>query len=311
VDIITRWKNNMKLLVTGGTGLVGSAIKDVDFRLNSADADLRRVDQCNNIFNEKKPTHVIHCAARVGGLGGNMNAKGEFYYDNIMMNTNVIEACRKYNVEKLICFLSTCVFPDDATYPLTEEMIHLGEPHSSNFGYAYAKRMADVQIRAYSEQYGLKYLSVIPCGVYGINDNFNIKNGHVIPSLIHKCHIAKHTNTDFEVWGSGRPLREFLYSKDIGKICNYLIENHSGTDPIILTSGLEYSIRDIVSLIVNAMEFKGNVKWLDDKPDGQYRKPASNKRLLSIMPDFEFTPIEVGIKETVDWFNKNYGEARL
>ena len=104
----------MRLLVTGGTGLVGSAINDVQFRLNSADADLRNMDQCNNIFKEKMPTHVVHCAARVGGLGGNMNAKGEFYYDNIMINTNVIESCRKYGVKKLICFLSTCVFPDDA-----------------------------------------------------------------------------------------------------------------------------------------------------------------------------------------------------
>jgi len=300
----------MKLLVTGGTGLVGSSISNVDVRLGSKDADLKSWSQTDKLFNKHKPTSVIHCAARVGGLGGNMSAKGEFYYDNIMMNTNVIEACRKYNVEKLICFLSTCVFPDNATYPLTEEMIHEGEPHSSNFGYAYAKRMADVQIRAYKEQYGLNYLSVIPCGVYGTNDNFDLNTGHVIPSLIHKCYIAKHTNTDFEVWGSGRPLREFLYSKDIGKICNYLIENHNGTDPIILTSGLEYSIKDIVSLIVNAMEFKGNVKWLDDKPDGQYRKPASNKRLLSIIPDLEFTPIEVGIKETVEWFTENYERAR-
>lgn len=300
----------MKLLVTGGTGLVGSSISNVDVRLGSKDADLKSWSQTDKLFNKHRPTNVIHCAARVGGLGGNMSAKGEFYYDNIMINTNVIEACRKYDVKKLICFLSTCVFPDDATYPLTEEMIHSGEPHSSNFGYAYAKRMADVQIRAYKEQYGLNYLSVIPCGVYGLNDNFNIKSGHVIPSLIHKCYIAKHTNTDLEVWGSGKPLREFLYSKDIGKICNYLIENHSGTDPIILTSGLEYSIRDIVSLIVNAMEFKGSVKWLDDKPDGQYRKPASNERLLSIIPNLELTPIEVGIKETVEWFTENYERAR-
>ena len=300
----------MKLLVTGGTGLIGSAIENVDIRLGSKDADLKSWEQTNKIFKSSKPTHVIHCAARVGGLGGNISAKGEYYYDNIMMNTNVIEACRVHGVKNLICFLSTCVFPDDAEYPLTEDMMHLGEPHNSNFGYAYAKRMADVQIRAYKEQYGLNYLSVIPCGAYGPNDNFNLKSGHVIPSLIHKCHIAKETNTEFEVWGTGRPLREFLYSKDIGKMCSYLIENHNDTDPIILTSGIEYSIKEIVGLIVDTMEFKGAVKWLADKPDGQFRKPASNKRLKSILPNFEFTPIEVGISETVDWFNKNYPKAR-
>ena len=131
-----------------------------------------------------------------------------------MINTNVIEAARICGVKKLIAFLSTCVFPDDIEYPLTESKIHSGEPHSSNYPYAYAKRMVDIQIRAYREQYGLNYVSVIPTNVYGPNDNFNIDNGHVLPALIHKCYLAKNNNTDFSVWGSGKPLREFIYSED-------------------------------------------------------------------------------------------------
>ena len=299
----------MKLLVTGGTGLVGSAIS-ADIKISSKDVNLKDLHETNAAFKVLNPTHVIHCAGKVGGLGGNLNAKGEYYYDNIMINTNVIEACRICGVEKLICFLSTCVFPDKTTYPLTENMIHLGEPHNSNFGYAYAKRMADIQIRAYKEQYGLNYISVIPTNIYGPNDNFNIKNRHVLPSLIHKCYLAKKNNTDFEVWGSGTPLREFIYSKDVAKICKLLLERYNGEEPIILSSSIEYSIKQIVEIIVKLMDFKGNIKWLSNKPDGQYRKPADNSKLLSIIPDFKFTPIEVGLKETINWFITNYEQIR-
>ena len=299
----------MKLLVTGGTGLVGSAIS-ADIKISSKDVNLKDLHETNAAFKVLNPTHVIHCAGKVGGLGGNLNAKGEYYYDNIMINTNVIEACRICGVEKLICFLSTCVFPDKTTYPLTENMIHLGEPHNSNFGYVYAKRMADIQIRAYKEQYGLNYISVIPTNIYGPNDNFNIKNGHVLPSLIHKCYLAKKNNTDFEVWGSGTPLREFIYSKDVAKICKLLLERYNGEEPIILSSSIEYSIKQIVEIIVKLMDFKGNIKWLSNKPDGQYRKPADNSKLLSIIPDFKFTPIEVGLKETINWFITNYEQIR-
>ena len=299
----------MKLLVTGGTGLVGSAIS-ADIKISSKDVNLKDLHETNAAFKVLNPTHVIHCAGKVGGLGGNLNAKGEYYYDNIMINTNVIEACRICGVEKLICFLSTCVFPDKTTYPLTENMIHLGEPHNSNFGYAYAKRMADIQIRAYKEQYGLNYISVIPTNIYGPNDNFNIENGHVLPSLIHKCYLAKKNNTDFEVWGSGTPLREFIYSKDVAKICKLLLERYNGEEPIILSSSIEYSIKQIVEIIVKLMDFKGNIKWLSNKPDGQYRKPADNSKLLSIIPDFKFTPIEVGLKETINWFITNYEQIR-
>ena len=299
----------MKLLVTGGTGLVGSAIK-ADFKISSREVNLKNPYETNAIFKALKPTHVIHCAGRVGGLGGNLNAKGGYYYDNIMINTNVIEACRISGVKKLICFLSTCVFPDRAEYPLTEEKIHLGEPHDSNFGYAYAKRMADVQIRTYREQYGLNYTSVIPTNIYGPNDNFDMENGHVLPSLIHKCYLAKKNNTDFKVWGSGKPLREFLYSRDVAKICKLLLKRYDGIEPIILTSSKEYSIKQIVDLIVKLMDFRGNIKFMPDKPDGQYRKPADNSKLLSIIPEFEFTPLEEGLKETINWFINNYKNIR-
>ena len=208
------------------------------------------------------------------------------------------------------CFLSTCVFPDDVEYPLTEKKIHLGEPHTSNYPYAYAKRMADIQIRAYREQYGLNYVSVIPTNIYGPNDNFNLASGHVIPSLIHKCYLAKKNDTSFSVWGSGKPLREFIYSKDVGKLTTWVLENYNEEEPIILSTSEEVSIKDVVCLIVKHMDFTGDVVWQDDKPDGQFRKPSDNSKLLSYLPDFKFTSLDNGLKETIDWFVKNYESCR-
>ena len=298
-----------KVLITGGTGLVGSSISQ-GIKLSSKDGDLRDLDKTLEIFDKHKPNKVIHCAGRVGGLGGNMNYKGEFFYDNIMMNTNVIEAARRTGVERLVCFLSTCVFPDDVEYPLTEEKVHLGEPHFSNYPYAYAKRMADIQIRAYREQYGIEYVSVIPTNIYGPHDNFNIETGHVLPSLIHKCYLAQQNNTDFVIWGTGKPLREFIFSKDIAKLTEWVLDNYTDEQPIIFSTSDAVTIKDVVDLIVEFMNFKGNVVWDRDKPDGQYRKPSSTAKLESLIPDYEFTSVEDGLKETVEWFHSNYESLR-
>ena len=298
----------MKRLVTGGTGLVGSAIiADVKVGRNY---DLTNPLICDSMFNEHKPTHVIHCAAKVGGLGGNMNYKGEYFHDNIMINTNVIESARKAGVTNLVSFLSTCVFPDDIEYPLTEKKIHLGEPHFSNYPYAYAKRMADIQIRAYREQYGVKYTSVIPCNIYGPNDNFSLEHGHVIPMLMHKLYLAQQRNEDFVVWGSGKPLREFIFSKDVAQLAEWALDNYDESEPIIFSTSNEISIMDLVDLLVKEFEFTGRVRFDTSKPDGQFRKPSDNSKLKSYLPDFEFTSIEEGIRETVYWFKENYDRAR-
>ena len=226
------------------------------------------------------------------------------------MNINVLEAARRIEVKKLVSFLSTCVFPDDVEYPLTEKKIHLGEPHSSNYPYAYAKRMLDIQSRAYREQYGVNYVSVIPTNIYGPRDNFDLKNGHVMPMLIHKCYLAKLNKTDLNVWGTGKALREFIYSEDIGKLTEWTLNNYEEIEPIILSPSEEITIGYMVDLIVENMNFKGNVVFDKDKPEGQFRKPSDNSKLKSYLPDFKFTSIEVGIKNTVEWFIENYEKAR-
>ena len=294
----------MKKIITGGTGLVGSAFKD-GTKLSSKHYNLISEVQTRKMFMDHKPDVVVHTAATVGGVGANMNYPADFFYNNIMMNTNVINEAYIFGVKKLVCFLSTCVFPDNVEYPLDETKIHKGEPHVSNAPYAYAKRMADVQIQAYNKQYGTKYFCVIPTNIYGPNDNFDLENGHVIPMLIHKCYLAKKNNTAFEVWGSGKPLREFVFSEDVANIIDLLLEKYDGTDPVIISNPKEYSIKEVVDLIVQYMEFKGEVKWLTDKPDGQFRKPSSNQRLIDIIGNYNFIPLEIGLKETIDWFNEN------
>lgn len=299
-------------IITGSRGLVGSQFNGVG--LHTGNSDLTKPENVDWHFNRISENggidSVIHTAAKVGGVGGNMRYKGEFFYDNIMMNTNIIESCRKYGVDNLVVFLSTCVFPDKVEYPLTEKKIHLGPPHSSNDAYAYAKRMADIQIRAYREQYGLNYKSVIPTNIYGINDNFDIENGHVIPSLIHKCYLARENKTPLTVWGSGKPLREFIYNKDVAKLTEWVLENYNEDEPIILSTSDEVSIKDVVDIIVELLNFKGKVILDSDKPEGQFRKPSDNSKIKHYLPNFEFTPLYDGLKETIEWFESNYSNIR-
>jgi len=300
-----------KILVTGGNGLVGSEfIGDKYFKPTSKDVDVRITSEVNTLVGLNNFDSIIHCAGKVGGVGGNMKYKGEFFYDNIMMNTNIIESARLFGVKKLVAFLSTCVFPDNVEYPLTENKIHLGPPHFSNDAYAYAKRMADVQIRAYKEQYGLNYKSVIPTNIYGPNDNYDIVNGHVIPSLIHKCYLARENKTDFTIWGSGKPLREFIFSRDVAKLTEWVLDNYEESEPIILSTSNEISIKEIVDVIVELMNYKGNVVWDNEKPEGQYRKPSDNSKIKKYLPDFKFTPLYEGLKETIEYFENNYNFIR-
>ena len=302
------------ILITGGTGLAGYQLKKMIPAAICIDSstDLRDTVAVNLLFEKLKPTKVIHCAAKVGGLGGNMNYKGEFFYDNIMINTNVIEACRKYNVEKLVCFLSTCVFPNDVEYPLTEEKIHLGEPHSSNYPYAYAKRMVDVMSRAYRQQYGCNFITVIPNNLYGENDNFDLENGHFIPAIIRKVWEAKLYNKPYvECWGDGTPLREFTYSEDIAKILVFLLENYDEPEPINIGNTDEYSIKQIVETVCSILKYDGEIRWNTQMPSGQYRKPSSNQKLLDLGWDKKkYTSLEKGLTKTCKWVMLKYPDIR-
>ena len=292
--------------------MVGSQLyKGVDvMRPTSEDLDLIEFYNIKNYFFDNGiPDVIIHTAAKVGGIKSNTNYPADFFTNNILMNTNVLKAAYESNVKKVVSFLSTCIFPDSIEYPLTEEKIHLGPPHESNYAYAYAKRMLEVQSRAYRQQYDLNAICIIPTNIYGPKDNFNLEDSHVIPGLIHKCYLAKQNSTDFKVWGSGNALREFIHSKDIANLTEWAVENYNEEESIIFTTGKEVKISYIVELIVKAMDFKGNVIFTGDL-EGQYRKPSDNSKLMNYLPDYKFITIEDGIKDTVNWFIKNYPNVR-
>ena len=255
---------------------------------------------------------MIHLAALVGGLFANMSANCDFFRSNMKMNDNILSCSQKHRVEKVVSCLSTCIFPDKTSYPIDESMVHAGPPHSSNFGYSYAKRMIDVQNRAYHEQYGCRFTSIIPCNVFGPHDNFNIEQGHVIPGLINKAYQAKKNGTAFEIWGTGAPLRQFIYSLDLARLTVWVMREYEEIDPIILATDEadEVSIKDVAMMVLEACDFKGEVKFLTDKADGQFKKTASNAKLRKYLPEYQFVPTREAIRETVQWFTDNYETAR-
>lgn len=309
----------MIILVTGSNGLVGKNFKNLiesNFNglkdkinwifISSKDADLTIYDQVDNIFNKYNPTHVINLAAYVGGLYKNMRENVEFFENNMLININVMKCCHKYNIKKLISVLSTCIFPDIIDYPITEDKIHKGPPHFSNIGYSYSKRMIDILSNCYNNQYNTNFISIIPGNLYGPYDNFNINDGHVIPSLVHKCHTAKLNNLDLIINGTGKALRQFTYVEDLIKLIIWTVYNYNDNEPIILSSNEQLSISDVVDKIVKYNNFNGNIIYDTTKSDGQYKKTISNYKLLNLYPDFKFTSFDDGIKKTIDWFNINY-----
>jgi GDP-L-fucose synthase len=226
--------------------------------------------------------------------------------DNLLINTNVLKAAHNAGINTLVGCLSTCVFPNEINYPINENMLHDGPPHESNEGYAYAKRMMDLHCRIYREQFGRNYFCIIPTNVYGPYDNFNLMDGHVIPSLIHKCYLAKESNLPFEVKGSGKPLRQFIYSMDLARLILMLLENNV-YENMILSPSEEYTIGEMAE-IVNS-HFGNQLIFNENYADGQYRKTADNSKLKGLI-NFEFTSLKDGIEETVKWFMSNYPNVR-
>lgn len=308
----------MKTLILGGTGLLGSEFSGIskDIALaGSKDVDLTNREATLEYFKKMSDNgvkRVIHAAAKVGGLKVNMEKLADFFDENARMNVNVLEASQR-NSMNLVSVLSTCVYPSSEyiKYPLTEDQLHMGPPHDSNFGYAYAKRMLEVQTRAYRKQFGSKFISVIPNNMYGPNDNYHLEDGHVIPALIRKFHEAKilgYKNVD--IWGSGIPLREFTFARDIAEIILWLAENYDSDEPINVGNIDQISIMDLAYMISKEVGYEGDTNFDRNKPDGQYQKPSCNEKLRSLGWHGKYTPLHEGLRETIKSFVSRYPNVR-
>lgn len=295
------------ILITGKTGTVGSNL-NFGFGINRSLYDLRNSQDALDAVQDANSDAIVHCAAKVGGLYAHLNNKYDLFHDNILINTNLINAAKIHKVSRVLSFLSSCVFGPNEK-PCTEQDIYCQEPFSAHLGYGHAKRMLELQSRICHEEFGLKYNCVIPTNIYGINDDFNLETGHVVGVLIHKCFLAKQNNADFIVWGDGNQEREFLFTEDVKNLTLWALENYEEKVPLIFSNNTPIKIKDVVDLIVKELNFKGNVIFDTSKPSGQKQRSLSGNKLKTYN-NFSFTNIEKGVKITIDWFLKNYDNAR-
>ena len=239
-----------KLLVTGGTGMVGVALQKFCLtQLMGSKYDLTNFDRTMELFEEVKPEYVVHLAAKVSGMKGKYGRTWNTLHRECVYEHERIEASKIYNVTKVLSVLSTCVYPEFARLPYVEEDIHKGMPHYTNMGYGFSKRMLDVQARAYRDQYGSNFVNIIPNNLFGENDNFHLVESHVIPSVIRKVYEAKRNNTNITLWGDGSPQREFTYSNDLAEIILFMFNNYDGADPINVGNPGEHTIKELCEIV--------------------------------------------------------------
>jgi len=297
----------MKTLITGGSGLVGKHLKDIlpdAVYISSKDYDLTWIDEVRDMMNKHEPDFVIHLAARVGGILDNINNPVDYLEENVLMNTNIIKVCHEFEVEKVIAVLSTCIYPDVVeTYPMKEEDLFNGPPTPTNFSYGFAKRCMAAHINSYIEQYDKKWSYLIPCNLYGEYDKYEEHNSHFVSALIRKIYEA---DDEIELWGTGKPLRQFMYGGDLARVIKYMIDNEI-VDNFNVAPKEVYNINEIAEIGKKACKKDQIVVNYDNtKPDGQFRKDVDSSKLLSILENFEFTTLEKGIKKTYDTFSKKY-----
>ncbi len=297
-----------KILVTGGGGLLGHALKDIcpeAVFVTSRDADLTELRDVRRLFEAVKPEQVIHLAAKVGGVKKNAGSNADLFTANAQINTNVLSVAKEYRVSRLISVLSSCAFnfyPDRAS---TEDDLHAGMPFGGNLGYGYSKRMIDIQTRLLWEQNGCRFSSVTPVTMYGPNDNWDLEDGHVLGALIHKCHLAKQQNRNLEVWGSGDAIRQFVYSYDVARLLLKALEVFSGYETVIIAADRGITMRDLAKAVAKTMGFKGEIVFDKSRPEGQLLRVVESRLFKDRLGDFKFTPFEQGLRETTAWFSEN------
>lgn len=300
----------MGLIVTGGSGLVGHALQKINpdaVYISSKDYNLADEKDVRSMFEKYRPDEVIHLVAKVGGIKDNIEHPAEFLYQNVLMNSFVVHYAYKYKVEKLIATLSNCAYPDVAKkYPLTEDQFHNEMPAPTNLAYGYSKRLLDIQIKSYRKQYGCKFSSVIPCSIYGPYDKFEEGESHFLAALIKKIYFAnKNNESTLKLLGSGKPLRQYIFSEDVAKILLSLLKEYDDEEPVNIATDENLSIKDIAKAAINATKSNLKVEFDKKSPDGQFRKDLSSNKLFNVIGNFKFTSLPEGIKKTYDWYKQN------
>jgi len=304
-----------KTLITGAGGMLGTALTELlereagaqIFGLTRTQVDLRNFQDTLAVFKACKPVTLFHLAARVAGVGGNVADPYGMFYENVSINTNVIEAARRTDVRRIVAVGTSAIYSDEVSLPMREEHLWNGAPHRSEAPYGHAKRAMLVHLEACQAQYGIDFSYAILTNAYGPNDRFNAQRGHVIPSLLVKIAIATRKGSDLEVWGTGRPTRDFIFSEDVARALVILGYQPSG--PVNVATGQEITIRELVDLMVEVTEFRGKILWNPTKPDGQMNRRYDVTRLKGIGFKPEYT-ISAGLRKTYRWLQQNLDLAR-
>ena len=303
-----------KIYVAGHRGLVGSAIvrnleakgyKNIIYRTHK-ELDLTNQEAVRRFFEEEKPEYVFLAAAKVGGIHANNTYPADFIYDNLMIQNNVIKAAHDFEVKKLLFLGSTCIYPKMAPQPIKEEYLLTGSLEETNEAYAVAKIAGLEMCKFFKRQYGDNFISCMPTNLYGPNDNFDLKNSHVLPALIRKFHEAKVNNSEaVEVWGTGTPLREFLYVDDMADACVFLMENYDGEQHVNIGTGEEVSIRKLAETVKEVVGFEGELVFNTEMPDGTPRKLTTVDKLHGLGWKHKVS-LDKGIRLAYSWFLENY-----
>jgi GDP-L-fucose synthase len=306
--------SNKKILVTGGAGFLGQQVvsqliaagasPDRITIPRSKDYDLCVMANCQEVV--KNQDIIIHLAAHVGGIGLNQQKPAELFYDNLMMGTQLIHAAYQAQIEKFVCVGTICAYPKFTPVPFKEEDLWNGYPEETNAPYGVAKKALLVQLQAYRQQYGFNGIYVLPVNLYGPADNFDTSSSHVIPALIRKVHEAQQRNDKtLPVWGDGSPSREFIYAADAAQGIVLATTKFDSPEPVNLGTNFEITIKDLIELICELMEFKGQIVWETDKPNGQPRRCLDTQKAKEYFGFQATTTLRDGLKQTIEWYRSN------
>ncbi len=312
-------KKTDKIFVAGHRGLVGSAIvRNLEakgytniVKRTHKELDLKDQAGVNRFFDEENPDVVVLAAAKVGGINANNTTPAEFAYENMQIQCNVIHAAHTHNVKKLLFLGSTCIYPRMAPQPIPEDALLTGPLETTNEAYAIAKISGLEMCKFYKRQYGDDYISCMPTNLYGPHDNYDLSGSHVMPAMIRKFHEAKVNNAPtVELWGTGTPLREFLYVDDMADACVFLLENYSGEQHVNIGTGVEVTIKELAETVKRIVGYEGEIVWNKDMPDGTPRKLTDVTKLHNLGWKHK-VDLEEGVKLSYDWFRENYKDARM